>query len=156
MKNIEWCNYAHPSWFDWATVWNKWPHRLFHNLICPSVLTHFLLSLTHIAPFITFVIIIILVVIIWSEGLTVFLWTQPFWVMSLRLNLERKVRMDSTCRRCLGHCLIVNLTLCVLNTITGSSQTERQAEDVCWRFKGVLYYMGLLMRHSCDIQTWFD
>lgn len=44
----------------------------------------------------------------------------------LRFNLERKVRMDSTRRRCLGHCLIVNLTQHVLNAIKGSQQIDRQ------------------------------
>lgn len=49
--------------------------------------------------------------------------------MSLRFNLERKVRMDSPCRRCLGHCLIVNLPQHA-NAIKDSQQTDSQKKSL--------------------------
>lgn len=148
-KNIEWCNNAHPNWFDWATVWNKWPHRLFHNLVFPSVL----LTLSALAVTLHSLNYhcCCCYLVIWVRCL--FLQLGPLWVTRLRLNLERKVKMDSTCRRCLGHCLTVNLTQHVLNAIRGSFRTDR--EDFCCTFKGVLYYMYLFVCLFRDFQNWF-
>lgn len=55
-------------------------------------------------------------------GAGVCLWTQLFLsdVTVLQPGKERRARMDSTCRRCLGHCLVVNLTQHVPNAITRS------------------------------------
>lgn len=127
VKNIEWRNYAHPKWFDWATVWNKWPCRLFHNLSFPSALFGAFCSYCHTS----FTCCCYSIRDVWCR---LCLWTQAFSVLSPRFNLERKVRMDSTHRRCLGHCLIVNLT-----QHDQRKPANTQTQDVSWGFKGVLY-----------------